>query len=403
MMPRARIGMVVLVALGACSERSAAPAPDSPDAQDDVRIAVMDAPNEVAPEADASEGAAPPIDAEPDGEAKCGPASVTGIVSGPGIGPGKWDPLGYPPYALDGCTLVYVTPVDGARGELRVRDLATGVEELLAPSADAPSRPAVSGSTIAWEVTVAGKSQVRVRQTGTVRTIEGPFDHAGEPRAARGAVVFTAWLGPNDTDDTDVFVYDAEAKTATPLATGRGQQRFADISDTHVAITDFAEDPNGRFDEMMSIADISVFERATGRRIDRSLPGKQAFPMLGTNGRVGYLEWRLIHPEPKFSEFFIKSGLIDGSPDVDRNIKGADVVKTDPAYVRPSVHGSEVDFIDTTSGSPQLFRATLDDASAPALVRDAPAGSLVGPVAAASMTLVGVSSGGSFLLRGVAR
>src|SRR6185295_6084102 len=53
---------------------------------------------------------------------------------------GNWDPLGYPPYALDRCTLVYVSGADGAdKGALLLRDLVTG-SELVLETADANPR-----------------------------------------------------------------------------------------------------------------------------------------------------------------------------------------------------------------------------------------------------------------------
>src|SRR5437764_13065348 len=68
----------------------------------------------------------------------CAPSTLDGVAA---FTQGAWDPLGYPPYAIDGCTLVYVAALDGGLGELRKRDLATGREDLLAPAADSPNRP----------------------------------------------------------------------------------------------------------------------------------------------------------------------------------------------------------------------------------------------------------------------
>jgi hypothetical protein len=137
--------------------------------------------------------------------------------------------------------------------------------------------------------------------------------------------------------------------------------------------------------------------------------GKQAFPMLGTGGRFAYLEWNLIHPEPKLGAFFLKYGAIEGAPASDVNVKGSDLVRTDVAYVRPSVRGMGIDFIDTSSGSAQLYRARLDGPLGPTAVAGA-SGRLLGPIAAERMTLIGIhlaatpgTLGPSLRLLGVAR
>jgi len=347
-------------------------------------------PGEPAPDAAHDSGVPSGLfDGETDAGARvCDPATLMGLTV---LARGGWDPLGYPPYALDDCTLVYVASA-GSAGELRKRDLSTGREEVLSAASDTPSRPSASGETIAWEVLVGGKSQVRVWHRGITRTLSGAFDHAGEPRVTAGAVAFTAWLGAAVNDDTDVYVYDADRQSLSALATGPGQQRFSDISSTHVAVTDFSEDPKGHFDEGQSLSDIVVFERSTAKRIERKLLGKQAFPMLGTGGRFAYLEWNSIHPEPKLAAFFLKHGGIEGAPAADVNVKGSDVVRTDVAYVRPSVRGMGIDFIDTSSGSAQLYRARLDGPLGATVVAGA-TGRLLGPIAAERMTLVGIRLG----------
>ena len=128
--------------------------------------------------------------------------------------------LGYPSYAIDGCRLVYLAPsADGlGSGALMLRDLQTGDEQTIANAAEAPRRPSIAGEVIAWEATVDGAPGVRVKgATGDAVTIQGAFDHAGEPRAATDAVVLTGWLGPKDTDDTGIYLYRLDTKELVVL------------------------------------------------------------------------------------------------------------------------------------------------------------------------------------------
>jgi hypothetical protein len=314
---------------------------------------------------------------------------------------GRWDPLGYPPYALDGCTLVYVAPADGG-GALHLRDLASGDDSELEPAASKPRRPTVAGDVIAWEIGEGVTSQVRVSYRGTIQTLSGDFNHAGEPRATTDAVVLTAFLGPNPTDDTDVYLYDVATDQLSKVASGPGQQRFADVSATHVAVTDFSEDPRGYFDEYDSIADVVVIDRESGVATARKRSGKQAFPLLGSDGALVYLDWGAVHPEPKFSQFGLRAGVLDSPVDADYDIKLE--VHTDPAYVRPSLRGQHVDFVDTQANVVGLYRCTLGSLLSPVAVPVAGSPQLFGPVATDAMTLVSMPLEGQTLaLTAIAR
>lgn len=331
----------------------------------------------------------------------CGPETFEGLSV---FASGGWDPLGYPPYALDGCTLVYVAPTapGESSGALYRRDLSTGQEILLETAALQPRRPAIAGDLIAWEAQVEGKSQVRVHYQNETRDIAGDFVQSGEPRVTADAVVFTAFLGTEATADTDVFLYDPVTDQAAPVAAGPGQQRFADISHDYVAVTDFSEDPRGYFDEAQSIADILLIERATGKATPRPREGKQAFPLLGDSGALVYLDWGLVHPEPKFSQFSLRAGEVTAAATADIDLKG-EPVQTNPAYVRPSLRGLNVDFIDTQN-SVGLYRVVLGSGAAPVLAPIAGAAQLFGPVAADQLTLVSQPLAGQTLkLTAVAR
>ena len=300
---------------------------------------------------------------------------------------GGGDPLGYPPYALDGCKLVYVAPEQGG-GALRLRDLASGSDTVLDEAASRPRRPAVSGDVIAWEAGEDAASQVRVHHQGMTRTLMGDFSRAGEPRVCADAVVFTAFAGQERSSDSDVYLYDVASDQLGPVAAGPGQQRFADVSLTHVALTDFSEDPAGYFDEMQSIADVVVVDRESGEVTTRKGPGKQAFPLLASDGAVVYLHWGSVHPEPKFSQFWLKAGYPGEPVELDVDLKG-EMVQTSPAYVRPSLYGLDVDFVDTSASTVGLYRVSLSELKAPVATL-VPSGTarLLAPVAGAALTLV---------------
>jgi hypothetical protein len=324
-------------------------------------------------------------------------------VAGLAVFSPTWDALGYPPYAIDGCTLVYVGSAPSP-GALRRRNLATGEDVLLDSAATHPRRPSVAGGVIAWERDGEGSSEVSVLVDEPARNLH--FGHAGEPRATSDAVVFTKFLSALPTDDTDVILYEVETDAQSSIGNGAGQQRFADVSPTHVAFTDFSEDPKGYFDETSSIADVVVVDRKSGERTLRSAPGKQAFPLLGSDGLLVYLEWGAVHPEPKFSEFTLKAGNLAAPVASDFNVKGDGTVSTNPAYVRPSLHGVYLDYIDDAFQTPKLYRSTLATMQplAPAAVALAGATALLGPASADSLTLVGKQlAGEAFTLVAVAR
>jgi hypothetical protein len=314
----------------------------------------------------------------------------------------SWDPLGYPPYAVDACTLVYVAAEDGG-GALRRRDLATGEDTLLEPAATHPSRPTVSGGVIAWERDGTDGREVSVLTT-TPAARTRSFERAGEPRATSDALVFTQFLGAADSDDTDVMLYDVTTDEVVSVASGAAQQRFADVSETHVAFSDFVEDPQGYFRESGSLSDIVIVERESGERTVRSAPGKQAFPLLGEDGVVVYLAWGAVHPEPKFSQFLLRAGHIGEPVSADFDVKpGGEPVSTTPAYVRPSVHGRFVDFVDSPNQIARLYRVVLAKDAQPTPVAIAGSPVLFGPAAAASFTLVATRDGQQLTLLAVAR
>jgi hypothetical protein len=287
-----------------------------------------------------------------DAAAQRGPCTNPGVdiaVSGA-------ERAGYPPYAVSGCSLLYVAS-DGA---LRLRALDTGAELEIAAAAELPSRPSLAGPpedaarVMAWE---SGREQaVRVRFGGVTRSVRGTYQHSAQPRATRDAVVMSAWVGSDPLSDADVLLYEPEAQTLNALGTGPGQQLFADVSATQVAYSDFAEDPDGRFDDNgQDVANLVLVDRTSHARRTLELTGKQAFPLFASEGQVVYLNWELGHPEPKLSVYRIMAW----DPLSDRRTALADV-ETQPPYVRPSVYGSTVEWIERPfSGAERLMRVQV--------------------------------------------
>jgi hypothetical protein len=331
------------------------------------------------PGASSSSGGSSSSSGDPVDRPECDASAATGVeVSSD-------DLTGFPPYAVAGCTLAYVN----RSGALVVRDLGTKEEKEIAPASEKPRRPAASIAAVAWEATIAGKDVVRVRIGTDVRTIEGNFTAAREPRVNSTNVVFTAWLGRPDVPDTDtdVYLYEGLTRNVTPIFTGPGQQRFADISTGFIAATDFSEDPDGYFGSATActkneqcasnkcdpsngmctdLADIVLYERATAKITKRSAPGKQAFPILVNDSVLGYLDWRLVHPEPKLEAYELRSGDIRGVDANDKTIANIRHFTSSPT--RPSVASGMFEWVANPTGKTGLYRAPIDGSAEPVQV-----------------------------------
>ena len=288
----------------------------------------------------------------------------------------------FPPYAIDGCVLVYVSP----SGELVRRDLASGKETTLAAATEKPRRPALSGPVTAWEATENGNGVVRVRVGDTTTTIAGSFDHAGEPRATLDAVVFTGWLSAAADGDTDVFVWKTSASAPELVLGGAGQQRFADISPTHVAVSDFSEDPGGHYTgDGTSLADVVLVDRTTGKQIRRQLAGKQAFPMLGSEGSLAYLEWLDVHPVPKLQDYTIRAVPL-ATPTAPAT-EVAHVMSYES--VRPTVAAGHAEWVSRDSAGNSLYQADFAG-SGPVQVPLQGISTVHAPISTARLTILAV-------------
>jgi hypothetical protein len=317
------------------------------------------------------------------------------------------DLYGYPPYASYGCRLAYVKADTGA---LVLRDLRTGAENQIAPASEHPHRPTVSADVVAWESSNAqGSSELHVLYNDVTTVLSAafgaqaghPFDHAGEPRAANGVVVFTAWSAQADTSDTDVLLYGAVDKRLVVVAGGPAQQRFADISENKIAVTDFIEDPDGTFNENdTDLADIGILDRALGTYALRKNPGKDAFPVLVSDDALGYLHWGDHRPEPKFQAFAVMGASIPMPASADKLLQD---VETN-VFVRPSGRYGELFWVtqNLTDGMYALNHAPTSGATPPAAVTNL-GGALGAPAASKAFTLVAVQSGTLQSLRAVSR
>ncbi len=310
-----------------------------------------------------------------------GSSNVDCAADAQGVAVADVDLDGYPSYVVDDCRLLYVSRKSG---DLVLRDLANGDEQTIAPASESPRRPTLRSLVMAWEADESGKSVVRVRVDGATQTLAGSFDEAGEPRATDDAVVFT---GFSSADDSDVFLFSATTQEVSLVAGGPGQQRFADVSKTHVAISDFSEDPLGVYSgDGTSLADIIVVDRSTGTASVRALPGKQAFPMLGSEGTLAYLEWLEVHPVPKLQEYSLMAVPLAA---VDQPGTEISHVSSDQA-VRPTASAGLVEWVVRDSGQNSLWRSLADGSGTPSAIPLSGAEVLHAPSASAKLTVLAV-------------
>jgi hypothetical protein len=324
------------------------------------------------------------------------------------------DLYGYPPYAAYGCRLAYVAADSGA---LVLRDLTNGSEKQIAPAAEHPQRPSVSADVVAWESTgPSGSPEVHVLYNNKTTILSSgfgsqkgrPFDHSGEPRAWSGVVVLTAWSAAADTSDTDVLMYRATDDALVVVAGGPAQQRFADVSEGKIAVTDFIEDPDGTFNENdADLADIGILDRATGVYTLRKSPGKDAFPVLVSDDALGFLHWGDHRPEPKFQAFAIMGAAIDGAALTNTAADKLLADVTTLSFIRPSGRYGELFWVTSsmTDGTYSLTHAKTDGSEQPVVVSNlATTGQSLGaPASSKAFTLVALQSASALSLRAVPR
>lgn len=302
------------------------------------------------------------------------------------------DELGYPTYAIHGCRMAYV---DATSRDLVLRDLTTGTEQTLEAAAFAPRRPVVARDVVAWQATMKNPNYsyevVRVLYNDKISVIDPPpsYSDMGEPAAAAGVVVMTAFKTNAFDADTDVFAYDLASGKLSAVVTGPAQQRFAAVSDSIVAVTDFSEDPKGYYSGTGGdLADIGVFDRKSASYDVRKHPGKDAFPAIVSGDVLAYLHWGDVHPEPKLEAYSVYSAHISADPSTDTRV--ADVLDA-MRYLRPSASASTLEWVTVNvSGESVLWRSDL--VAAPVAALDVKNATLFSPVSFAAGTLVAQNS-----------
>jgi hypothetical protein len=217
--------------------------------------------------------------------------------------------------------------------------------------------------------------------------VTGDFDHSGEPRATSDAVVLTGFLTADEDGDSDVFLYTVDDQQITLIAGGPGQQRFADVSETLVAISDFSEDAGGVYDPAGAAdADLQIFDRRTGQVTVRQLAGKQAYPMLGARGSLAYLEWAdPERPVPKLAGYAIRAVALDA---LESEAVFIASVNNESAGIVPAAFGDVIEWVESTADTSTLWRAHLDQLAEPSVAPGLTAADLYAPVSTERFTVL---------------
>jgi len=133
---------------------------------------------------------------------------------------------------------------------------------------------------------------------------------------------------------------------------------------------------------------VVLVDRATGEHRRLELAGKQAFPLFGGDGSLVYLHWQVDHPEPKLSAYTIMAWDM-GAADRQRQLA---LVQTQPPYVRPSVYGSTVEWVERPySGDERLMRVDMQRVN-PQAVFSMPGMQLYATASSARATLLATQS-----------
>jgi len=337
------------------------------------------------PPLDAADSASDPDQSATDGGITPGLACTIGVDSLLVAGVER---AGYPPYAANDCALLYVAS-DGA---LWLREPGALSERVIADATERPARPSLAGPPndparlMAWES--LRDQVVRVRFEGTTRSVLGNYHHSGQPRATSDAIALTAWSAADPHSDADILLYEPVSQGLTTISMDPGQQLFADVSPTQVVYSDFAEDPDQRFDDDgQDLANLVLVDRATHARQTLELTGKQAFPLFSDAGRIVYLSWALGHPEPKLSAYAIMSwDATSGARALLAQIE------TQPPYVRPSVYGSTVEWVERPFGADERLMRVQLQAAEPRVAFAMPGVHLYATASSRSATWLAASS-----------
>ncbi len=291
-----------------------------------------------------------------------------------------------PTFAAQSCRLLYV---ERGTNRILMRSFANGGREgqIAGPAPANAARRDVSfgggsdGVYVAWVEGPPDDSRVMVSVPGVVapKQITGPFHHAAEAKVSAGAksatapwgvVVFTGWATPDPKGDTDVYMYDPVADELTTLVGGPGQQRWPGTNSASIAVTDFGEDPDGRFDgDGKDRADIVRVTRLDGISKVVARPGFQSHAIPLGSGVVYYDEST---SDPKSVQ--IRYSVIEGSKPPDVQV---DSLPLTARWFALAADGGDLAWVSTdANGTERLLVANV--ASTPIVPRQI----LTGPFAA---------------------
>jgi hypothetical protein len=122
--------------------------------------------------------------------------------------------------------------------------------------------------------------------------------------------------------------------------------------------------------------------------------------MLGAPGKVAYLDWGLVHPEPKFSEYTLRIGDVAGPVAADVMVEH---IVTQVPYIRPVARGPYLEWV-AVAGGLVLERQAVDLATPVQTVSTFGNAAVYGPSASDAITLLAATGpGAGVTLRAFAR
>ncbi|MEP7123026.1 MAG: hypothetical protein ABJE95_19010 [Byssovorax sp.] len=78
---------------------------------------------------------------------------------------------------------------------------------------------------------------------------------------------------------------------------------------------------------------------------ERHRPGKQAFPILGAKGKVAYLDWVGVQPEPKLDGYALQIANLGAPVEADALVSQ---IYTPLIHVHPVARGALIEWVGTS-------------------------------------------------------